>query len=107
MVTTYIQEWVSAGKKNYAYKTDKGNTHCTVKGFTFNYLTNLKLTFDSIKRIVTENQTDKITCAQLKFTRDKKKQTVQTKTQYKQYGFVYDTRILLDNYESNPYGYKL
>ena len=101
----YIQEWVSAGKKNYAYKTDKENTHCTVKGFTFNYLTNLKLNFDSIKKIVIENQKEKITCEQLRFTRDKKKQTIQTSVQKKEYGFVYDTRILLDNFESKPYGY--
>ncbi len=102
---SYIQEWVSAGKKNYAYKTDTGETHCTVKGFTFNHLTNLKLTFDSIKRIVTENQQDKITCEQLMFKRDKKRQTIQTSVQLKEYGFVYDTRILQDNYTTIPYGY--
>ncbi len=102
---SYIQEWVSAGKKNYAYKTDTGETHCTVKGFTFNHLTNLKLTFDSIKRIVTENQQDKITCEQLMFKRDKKRQTIQTSVQLKEYGFVYNTRILQENYETIPFGY--
>ena len=30
--------------------TDTGVTHCTVKGFTFNYLTNEKLTFESMKK---------------------------------------------------------
>jgi hypothetical protein len=32
----YIVEFVSAGPKNYAYKTDKGVTKCTIKGFTLN-----------------------------------------------------------------------
>ena len=36
----YIQEFVSAGPKNYAYKYDNGIKHCTIKGFTQNYLTN-------------------------------------------------------------------
>ena len=103
----FIKEWVSAGKKNYAYKTDRNQTHCTVKGFTFNYLTNLKLTFDSIKRIVTTDQEETITCEQLRFIRNKKNQTIHTAIQHKQYGFVYDTRILLDNYNTIPFGYNI
>ena len=86
--------------------TDTGVTHCTVKGFTFNYLTNEKLTFESMKKILTENRNKKISCQQLLFKRDKKTQTVQTDIQHKIYGFVFDSRILLDNFETKPYGYQ-
>ena len=68
----YIKEWASCGKKNYTYMTDKDVSHCTVKGFTMNYLTQLKITFDSIKDIVLNDHNEKITCEQLLFTRNKK-----------------------------------
>ena len=103
---THIVEWATAGKKNYAYKTNLGNSHCTVKGFTFNYLTNLKLNFESLKRVVVQDQTEKIPCEQLVFKRDKKRMTITTSVQNKMYGFVYDTRVLFDNFETLPFGYK-
>ncbi|CAF0960601.1 unnamed protein product [Brachionus calyciflorus] len=37
----YIEEFISAGPKNYAYKLDNGKTYCTVKGFTLNHLSSL------------------------------------------------------------------
>lgn len=103
---TCIKEFVSAGKKNYGFMTDTGVTHLTVKGFTFNYLTSLKLTFDSIKEVVLDKQGYKIICEQLLFSRNKKLQTIQTGVQQKQYGFVYDTRSLFDNFTTLPFGYK-
>ena len=102
----FIKEWICNGKKNYAYKTDKNKTHCTVKGFTFNHLTNLVLNFDSMKNINLGNHNDKIECQQYVFKRDKKKLTITTGVQKKMYSFVYDTRILLDDFKTLPFGYK-
>ena len=103
---THIVEWATAGKKNYGYRTNTGKKSATVKGFTFNYLTDLKLNFDSIKNTVTKAQHEKIACEQLVFKRNKKRMTVETSVQIKMYGFVYDTRILYDNFETVPFGYK-
>ena len=72
----YIQEFVSAGPKNYAYRLNNGKTKCTIKGFTKNYLASLKITFDEIKHIVCEEQEKKIQVEQLTFKRNIKNQTV-------------------------------
>ena len=101
----YIQEFVSAGPKNYAYRLNNGKTKCTIKGFTQNYLASLKITFDEIKHIVCEEQEKKIQVEQLKFKRNKKDQTVQTDVEMKKYGFVYDKRVLFEDLTTLPYGF--
>ena len=68
-------------------------------------MTNLKLNFDSIKNVVTKNQVEKIPCEQLVFKRNKKAMTIETSVKNKIYGFVYDTRILFDNFETLPFGF--
>jgi len=100
----YIVEFVSAGPKNYAYKTDKGVTKCTIKGFTLNYITSLTLDFEKIKDIVQNNQTEKVLVEQYQFKRTKTYQ-VTSKPIDKKYGFVYDKRILNQNLTTIPYGY--
>jgi len=101
----FIEEFVSAGPKNYAYRTDKGVTKCTVKGFALNNLTKLKLNFDSIKQLVQEDRTQKIQVDQLKFRRDKYDWNIKTEVINQQYGFVYDKRVLFDDLSTLPYGY--
>jgi len=96
---------VSAGPKNYAYRLNNGKTKFTIKGFTQNYLASLKITFDEIKHIVCDQQEEKIKVAQLKFTRDKKAQTVQTNIETKNYAFVYDKRVLFPDLSTLPYGF--
>jgi len=101
----YIVEFVSAGPKNYAYKLDTGITHCTIKGFTLNYLTSLKINFDTIKDIVCNNQKLKIQSEQSKFIRNKKDWTIKTECENKQYGFVYDKRALFTDLTTLTYVY--
>ena len=52
----YIVEFVSGGPKNYAYKTNKDNETCKVRGFTLNYKNSQLIDFDSLKDIVTAPQ---------------------------------------------------
>lgn len=99
----WITEFVSAGPKNYAYKTDKGYTDCTVKGLSFNYLTSLILNYDVIKEIVTLDNKKSILVPQLKFKRDH--WHVRTGVEQKQYRYVYDKRIVMNNFETLPYGF--
>jgi hypothetical protein len=101
----YIEEFVSAGPKNYAYKLDSGITHCTVKGFTLNHIASLTINYDSIKNIVCDNREKKFTVKQLKFTRDNKEWEINTENIDKMYGFVYDKRILNNDLSTLPYGY--
>jgi hypothetical protein len=101
----YIDEFVSAGPKNYAYKTKNGTTDCTIKGFNMNYLTSLKITFDSIKEIVCENPKKKISTKQLQFKINRSDWSIETLINEKNYGFVYDKRVLLADLSTYPFGY--
>jgi hypothetical protein len=65
----------------------------------------LKITFDEIKHIVCEEQEKKIEVEQLKFTRNKKNQTIQPDAQMKSYEFVYDKRALFEDLSTLPYGF--
>ena len=49
----YITEFISAGPKNYSFKTDIGTTTCKVRGFTLNKTNKLIINFDSMKEMVT------------------------------------------------------
>ena len=100
----YITEFASGGPKNYCYKTNSGYTDCTVKGYPINYLTDLSLNFESIKYTVTENRDNKIKIPQLKFIKDKSEWLIKTEIQDKFYRFVYDKRVINDDFTTSPFG---
>lgn len=102
----FIQEFVSAGPKNYSYRLNTGVTHCTVKGFTLNYQASQKINFETMKRIVQHQQGEKIAVDQLKFSRNKHDWSITTSVIQKQYGFVYDKRVIKEDFTTLPYGYK-
>lgn len=103
----YIEEFVSGGPKNYAYKLNTGVTHCVVKGFSLNYIADQKINFDSLLDIVSNdelfNQT--ISVDQLVFARNKYTWSVETNITAKMYRFVYTKRYLLANLLTLPYGF--
>lgn len=101
----FIEEFVSAGPKNYGYRTFKGKSKCTVKGFSLNSSTNELINFESIKRIVLEDRKKKIEADQLRFVRDKRDWSVKTETHKKVYQFVYNKRVLCNDFSSLPFGF--
>jgi hypothetical protein len=101
----FINEFVSAGPKNYAYKLDTGVTHALVKGFSLNQTSSLVINYDSIKQLVTEDKSKKLKVNQLKFSRDKIDWNVHTDIVEKIYGFVYDKRIIKENFGTLPFGF--
>ena len=104
----YIEEFVAAGPKNYAYRLAKsGKTVCRVRGFTLNWKNSQSINFDSIKAMVKDHkheQTIKIVNDD-QITRDLNKMKIVNKDLTKQYRMVYDKRILIDDYHTVPYGY--
>ena len=48
----HIIEFVSGGPKNYAYKTNKGNETCKVRGFTLNFTNSQLINFESVKNLL-------------------------------------------------------
>lgn len=101
----YIVEGVFSGPKNYSYKTNNGTTKCVVKGFSVSYITSLNINFESLKEIVLNDREARITVDQMKFKRSKNSWDINTSVIKKIYKFVYDKRILIENYNTLPYGF--
>lgn len=45
----FIEEFISAGAKNYSYKLNNGATVTKVKGFTLSHTNAAKINFESMK----------------------------------------------------------
>jgi hypothetical protein len=68
-------------------------------------MASMVLNFNSIKRVVTEDQSEKILIQQQNFQTKKFHWSIKVDIQTKQYGFVYDKRILFPNFSTLPFGY--
>ena len=101
----YIEEFVSGGPKNYAYRTNKDKECIKVKGFSLNVSVQEKLNFTTINELVQNNNNTKIPVNQTKFKRHKVDWSMTTEEQIKTYKKVYDKRILLEDLSSLPYGF--
>ena len=102
----YIEEFVSAGPKNYGYRTKKGKEVVKVKGFSLSSIASEKINYKSVLDLVKNKKKDTIKVQQLKFKRNKVDWSMRTEDVFKNYKQVYDKRILLDNLSSLPFGYK-
>ena len=100
-----IYEFLSLGPKNYGYVTVNGKQSCTVKGFTLNYIASLYINFNSMKQILHEDFNKKIFVPQCKIVRDKNNWELFTDYINKEYGFVYDKRILNKDFSTSIYCY--
>ena len=104
--SNYIVAFVSGGAKNYAYITNEGIKKAIVKGFSLNNIAIQTLNYDSIKRIVTTDQSEKLFIEQLLFKRDKINWKISTTTINKKYGFFFGKRNLnKTDYSTLPWGY--
>ena len=109
----FIEEFVAAGPKNYAYKTNQQHVECKVRGFTLNMRGQQTLNFHSMKELVLseilepENSPHTLTLTNPhKIQRVAVNKTLQTVSQDKTYKLVFDKRVLdSDTYQSYPYGY--
>lgn len=96
------------GAKNYAYKTEKEETCCKVRGFTLNFKNSQLINFESIKSLVCSMDHDAMISIEnpSKIVREAKRRKVVNKPEKKLYRIVYDKRILKDDFSTIPYGYK-
>jgi hypothetical protein len=54
----FIEEFVSAGPKNYGYKLINGQTSCKIKGFSVNFIASKSLNFQSLRDLVLNRNFD-------------------------------------------------
>ncbi|CAI6359886.1 unnamed protein product [Macrosiphum euphorbiae] len=104
----YITDWASTGPKSYYYKTNKNNCKTVIKGFTLNYQNLQKLNGESMIKLIEENNREN--SVELEYNQmvpDKISKNIINKKTKKKFTFDYDKRIILSNYDTVPYGYKL
>jgi hypothetical protein len=106
-----ITHFVTGGPKNYSYQLEKpgddGNkTCCKVRGITLNYKNSLQINFDTVKDMVSGARTERVTVVDdFKIARDTKNCRVITTRQNKDYQIVFDKRVIVEDYNTVPYGY--
>jgi hypothetical protein len=100
----WIVDWLSTGPKSYCYKTNTDKVVCKIKGFTLNYETSKKIDSNSINNIL-EKKGSKISTQYNRITRDTKTKELLNKIETKEFGFVYDKRVVLENFDTIPFGY--
>lgn len=105
-----IVSFITGGPKNYAYRAQdqdgKISTCCKVKGITLNYKNSLDINFDTIKKMITTNETSVVTVQNdYKIARDSNRTEIVTRKENKDYKLVFDKRVLQTDLTSVPYGY--
>ena len=109
-----ITEFVSGGAKSYGYQTRAGKVVCKVRGFTLNVRESAILNFHTMKdNIVSELDTPQDSRRTLNivtpyhFRRDLEQKQIQVVPRMKQYGLVFDKRVIdVATRSSYLYGYE-
>ena len=100
----YIKEFISSGPKSYAYKQNDDIEKTKFKGVTINKKNSNFVNFNSIKEIIFNGREIKLPSFDL-FTRDKIRGAIYNRPMRKTVKLVYTKRILLENFDTLPYGY--
>ena len=106
----HITTFVSGGPKNYAYETNTSKTVCKVRGITLNYRTvqkvNLNVMCDMICLRALSDSTDTLTVhIPFKIARNRNDKNVVTRREDKYYRIVYTKRVIVNNFDTLPYGF--
>ena len=113
-----IQEFASAGPKNYGYVLDDGKEECKVKGFSLNVEGSKQLNYPILRNnVITEIQDPQFINGQVvrrkypvkrshKIVRNVQQLELKTIEETKNYQLVFDKRVVdPDTFTTYPYGY--
>jgi len=100
----YIKKWVATGPKSYHYETNTGKTATKVKGFTLHHKNALKINGETMEKLIT-GEIQNVKVENKEITRNPETKQLVNKDQIKTFSFGFDKRVIVDNYDSVPYGY--
>ena len=110
-VDEYIVEFVSTGPKSYSIHSNRNNVVLKIKGITLNFTNSQRINFETLKQLVfayntekTENETVVISNPR-KIVRNKLKRKLYNRVEKKKYKVVYTKRRIVDNFDTEPYGF--
>jgi hypothetical protein len=106
----FIEEFVSGGPKNYAYKLHKPDSNglqyiCKVKGITLNFSSSKIINFHTIKDMVHNTEQKYEITNNTHISRDKKTTNITSSSLTKTYKFHFDKRVIGEDFITYPYGY--
>lgn len=109
----YIVEFVSGGAKNYGYRTHQGKTECKVRGFTLNVRGKGSLNYEVMKQNILNELERPLEQRRAipvlnpnHFKRDQAHKRIALVEQRKEYGLVFDKRVVDPiSKRSFPFGY--
>lgn len=112
---SYITEFVSGGPKHYAYKVwstkeNKEKVCIKVKGFKITHDISATINFDALREkvhVFVQERDRQETVIRLQRIERTAERNVVTVTRKKVYRVTYDKRVILPNFTSLPYGYRL
>ncbi|XP_062574745.1 uncharacterized protein LOC134236588 [Saccostrea cucullata] len=100
----HITKFMSAGPKNYGFRTDKGTEVHKCKGITFNHRTSQLVCPETLEKML-KGEIEEVKVpypSKIQRTRDYE---VVNKPSEKTVRIVYDKRQIVENYNTLPYGY--
>ncbi|XP_062566722.1 uncharacterized protein LOC134229029 [Saccostrea cucullata] len=100
----HITKFMSAGPKNYGFRTDKGTETLKCKGITFNHRTSQLVCPETLEKML-KGEIEEVKVpypSKIQRTRDYE---VVNKPSEKTVRIVYDKRQIVENYNTLPYGY--
>jgi len=109
-----LEEFVSGGPKNYAYKVIVPGQQqpvfvTKVRGITLSNTTSRRINFQSLRRMVKKyverGETDQINIISNRIDRKQKTNRVVTRPAVKKFRIVYDKRIIRRDFTTVPYGW--
>ena len=106
---SYIEQFVSGGRKKYAFSvfspsTGKRTTKCKVKGITLNYINSKVVNFTSLRNMILENNTPLHVHNPRKMNR-KHGGIIVSEPDKKEYKVVFKKGRLMYDFDYFPYGY--
>ena len=104
----HIVKSVSAGPKNYSFRTASGKVVCKIRGFTLNFLNAQHLNLESMLDVVVHHPRKEVMVTDpCKIVRDHKEREVLTVSQNKRYKLVCDKRVRArdGSFDTFPYRY--
>jgi len=99
-----IIKFVATGPKSYHYQTDTGKTVTKVKGFTLHHKNAEKINAETMEQLIA-SEIHSVTVKNEEITRDPKTKQLVNRDQTKTFSFDFDKRIIIDNFDTVPYGY--
>ncbi|XP_062602299.1 uncharacterized protein LOC134264018 [Saccostrea cucullata] len=100
----HITKFMSAGPKNYGFRTDKGTEVHKCKGVTLNHRTSQLVCLNTLQKML-KGEIEEVKVpypSKIQRTRDNE---VVNKPSQKTVRIVYDKRQIVENYNTLPYGY--